>query len=51
MCIRDSYLHRVLPNTYVGGILSFEHTQGKKFDARSERYLSQYGQKTHYRCV
>ena len=30
---------RVLPNTYVGGILSFEHTQGKKFDARSEGYL------------
>ena len=46
--VKGRYLHRVLPNTYVGGILSFEHTQGKKFDARSERYLSQYGQKTHY---
>mgnify|MGYP002147549298 CR=1 FL=1 len=29
--VKGRYLHRVLPNTYVGGILSFEHTQGKKF--------------------
>ena len=46
--VKGRYLHRVLPSTYVGGILSFEHTQGKKFDARSEGYLQEYGQKTHY---
>ncbi len=34
--VKGRYLHRVLPSTYVGRILSFEHTQGKKFDARSE---------------
>lgn len=44
--IKARYLHRVLPNTYVGGILSFEHTQGKKFKPLGESYL--YGQKTHY---
>lgn len=44
--LKARYLHRVLPNTYVGGILSFEHTEGKKFDALGRSYL--YGQKTHY---
>lgn len=42
--VRGRYLHRVLPNTFVGGLLSFEHTQGVKF--AEPAYL--YGQKTHY---
>ncbi|WP_418991452.1 BamA/TamA family outer membrane protein [Alistipes sp.] len=44
--VKGRYLHRVLPNLYVGGMLSFEHTEGKKFDALSERYLD--GQKHRY---
>ena len=46
--IKGRYLHRVLPNTFVGALLSFEHTQGKKFDERSESYLGLAGQKHHY---
>lgn len=42
--VEGTYLHRVLPNTFVGGILHFEHTQGKKFTEIS--YL--YGGKQHY---
>lgn len=44
--IKGRYLHRVLPSTYLGALLSFEHTQGKKFDALGESYL--YGEKQHY---
>ena len=29
--VEASYLHEVLPRTYVGGIVSFEHTRGVKF--------------------
>lgn len=44
--VKGRYLHRVLPNMYIGGMLGFEHTQGKRFDALSESYLA--GQKHHY---
>lgn len=42
--VKGRYLYRILPNTFVGGMLSFQHTQGKKFSDMA--YL--YGQKTHY---
>ena len=42
--IEASYLHEVLPRTYVGGIVSFEHTRGVKFS--DQAYL--YGQKRSY---
>lgn len=42
--VKGRYLHRVLPNTYLGGMLSFEHTRGVKF--QNESYL--YGQKHQY---
>ena len=34
--MKGRYLHRVLPNTYVGGILSFEH------EPESMAWVSQY---------
>ena len=40
------YLERVLPNTYVGALLQFEHTDGCKFDELSLAYIE--GQKEHY---
>ena len=42
--VEASYLHEVLPRTYVGGIASFEHTRGVKFS--DQAYL--YGQKRSY---
>lgn len=42
--VEASYLHEVLPRTYVGGIVSFEHTRGVKFS--DQAYL--YGQKRSY---
>ncbi len=44
--VEGSYLHRILPNTYLGGTLTFQHTQGRKFDGRGRSYL--LGQKEHY---
>ncbi len=37
--INTRYLHRILPNTFLGANLSFEHTDGKKFDAMGEQYI------------
>lgn len=39
--IEAAYLHRVLPGTYVGALLNFQHTAGRKFSdaAIAERYL------------
>lgn len=42
--VKARYLHEVLPRTYVGGLLNFEHTQGRKFT--DEAYL--YGQKHQF---
>ncbi len=42
--VQGRYRHRILPNTFVGGLLSFEHTQGKKFT--NEAYIR--GEKNHY---
>lgn len=44
--VKGRYVYEVLPKAFLGGLLSFEHTQGKRFDALSESYL--YGQKHHY---
>lgn len=44
--VKARYLYEMLPHTYIGGMFDFEHTQGKKFDDLSERYLA--GQKRHY---
>lgn len=44
--VQARYLHEVLPKTFVGANFNFNHTQGKRFDARSESYL--YGQKHQY---
>ncbi len=44
--IETRYVHRVLPNTYLGVVLGFEHTKGRGFDALGESYLE--GQKHHY---
>ncbi|MDE6624373.1 MAG: BamA/TamA family outer membrane protein [Alistipes sp.] len=39
--VEASYLYRILPGTYVGGLLDFQHTAGKKFpdSAFTEEYL------------
>ncbi len=37
--IHARYLYRVLPDTYVGARLGFEHTRGKKFDEVGEAYI------------
>ena len=42
--IDGRYLHRVLPNTFLGAMWSFEHTRGVKFS--NESYL--YGEKHSY---
>lgn len=42
--VEARYLHEVLPHTYLGGIVSFDHTRGLKFTQPT--YL--YGQKQHY---
>lgn len=42
--VKARYLYEVLPNTYLGGLLNFEHTRGLKFTDIS--YI--YGQKQHY---
>lgn len=44
--IETRYVHRILPNTYLGVMLGFEHTKGRGFDALGESYLE--GQKSHY---
>ena len=33
------YLYRFLPNTFVGSRISFEHTDGRKFDATGDLYI------------
>ncbi|MEG1863828.1 MAG: BamA/TamA family outer membrane protein [Alistipes sp.] len=42
--VQSHYLHRILPNTYLGTMLSFEHTRGSKFT--EESYL--LGEKHSY---
>lgn len=42
--VEGTYLHRILPDTYLGALVSFQHTQGLKFT--EEAYL--YGQKHRY---
>jgi len=42
--VEANYLYRILPKTYVGTVLSFEHTAGKGFSDLT--YLQ--GEKTHY---
>ena len=37
--IHARYLYRVLPDTYIGARLGFEHTKGKKFDETDEAYI------------
>lgn len=37
--VHARYLYRVLPHTYVGSRLSFQHTNGKKFDATGDKYI------------
>jgi len=37
--VHARYLYRVLPKTYVGARLSFEHAKGKDFDETGERYI------------
>ena len=37
--IHARYLYRVLPDTYIGARLGFEHTKGKKFDETGEAYI------------
>ncbi len=44
--VRTRYLHRVLPYTYVGALVNFEHTRAKNLDALSEKYL--YGERERY---
>lgn len=44
--IKTRFLHRILPSTYVGAIVSFDYTKGKKFNELSRSYI--YGQKDHY---
>ncbi len=47
--IKGRYLHQIFRNTFVGGMISFDHTEGKKFDAVGLGYL--YGQKQRYTNV
>ena len=42
--VEGRYLHEFLPHTYVGGLVSFEHTRGLKFS--KQEYL--HGEKLHY---
>lgn len=42
--VEGRYLHEFLPHTYVGGLVSFEHTRGLKFT--KPEYL--HGEKQHY---
>lgn len=42
--VNATYLHRVLPHTYLGALIDFQHTRGLKFT--EEAYL--YGQKHRY---
>ena len=42
--VEGRYLHEFLPHTYVGGLVSFEHTRGLKFS--KQEYLP--GEKLHY---
>ncbi len=44
--VQGRYLQQLLPHFYIGGMLSFDHTQGKRFDRLAESYL--YGQKPGY---
>lgn len=37
--VHARYLYRVLPYTFVGPRLSFQHTRGKKFDATGDEYI------------
>lgn len=37
--VHARYTYRVLPNTFVGPRLSFEHTDGRKFDETGDRYI------------
>ena len=37
--VHARYLYRVLPHTFVGPRLSFEHTRGKGFDAVGDAYI------------
>lgn len=48
--VEANYLYRILPKTYIGTVLSFEHTAGKKFsDEKEFSYLTYlHGEKTHY---
>lgn len=39
--VEANYLYRILPKTYIGTVLSFEHTAGKKFsDEKEFSYLT-----------
>ena len=42
--VEGRYLHRIFRNTYVGGLLNFEHTKGLKI--KNEAYIAH--QKHHY---
>lgn len=48
--VEANYLYRILPKTYVGTVLSFEHTAGKKFSDEKQflDLIYRYGEKTHY---
>ncbi|WP_289731359.1 BamA/TamA family outer membrane protein [uncultured Alistipes sp.] len=37
--VHARYVYRVLPHTYVGSRLSFQHTDGTKFDATGDSYI------------
>lgn len=37
--VHARYVYRVLPHTYVGSRLSFQHTDGTKFDAAGDSYI------------
>ncbi len=38
--VHVNYMYQVLPHTYVGAKLNFEHTAGRKFDTESAAYRS-----------
>lgn len=42
--VEGRYLYGILPDLFIGGLWSFQHTKGRKFT--NEAYL--YGQKQHY---
>lgn len=46
--VKGRYLHQVLPNMFLGGMLAFEHTKGSKLNEQSAAYQSIAGQRANY---